>query len=185
MKGTPFYYLIFVLFIDSLTIYKIRKGIDFLTKISNLKLLGNLKLKRFPIFSFIVQNEQTGYYLHHNFVTKLLNDLFGIQSRSGCACAGPYGQELLGISNDLAERYLNFLYNQNEDSDIVDYKSNNVEIFKPGFTRFNFPFFFSEEQANYVLNAIKFVCEHGWEFLPFYEFNIKSGEFIHKDFKVN
>ena len=30
-------------------------------------------------------------------VTVLLNDLFGIQSRAGCSCAGPYGHHLLGI----------------------------------------------------------------------------------------
>ena len=27
----------------------------------------------------------------------LLNDLFGIQARGGCSCAGPYGHRLLGI----------------------------------------------------------------------------------------
>ena len=30
--------------------------------------------------------------LHHNFVSVLLNDLYGIQARGGCACAGPYAQ---------------------------------------------------------------------------------------------
>ena len=29
----------------------------------------------------------------------LLNDLFGIQSRAGCSCAGPYGHRLLGIDH--------------------------------------------------------------------------------------
>ena len=37
--------------------------------------------------------------LHHNFVVALLNDLFGIQSRGGCSCAGPYGHRLLGIDS--------------------------------------------------------------------------------------
>ena len=32
---------------------------------------------------------RSGRYLHHNFVVALLNDLFGIQSRGGCSCAGP------------------------------------------------------------------------------------------------
>ncbi|KAJ1487475.1 hypothetical protein T484DRAFT_3629319 [Baffinella frigidus] len=35
--------------------------------------------------------------LHHNFVVALLNDLFGIQSRGGCSCAGPYGMDLYHI----------------------------------------------------------------------------------------
>jgi len=46
-----------------------------------------------------------GYYLHYNFVVALLNDLFGIQSRGGCMCAGPYGQHLLGIDLDLSHSY--------------------------------------------------------------------------------
>ena len=32
-------------------------------------------------------------YLHWNFVSMLLSDLFGIQTRSGCMCAGPYSMK--------------------------------------------------------------------------------------------
>ncbi|CAI0405330.1 unnamed protein product [Linum tenue] len=35
--------------------------------------------------------------LHGPFVAVLLNDLFGIQARGGCACAGPYGHQLLDV----------------------------------------------------------------------------------------
>jgi selenocysteine lyase/cysteine desulfurase len=45
-----------------------------------------------------------GLYLHHNFVAPLLNDLFGVQSRAGCACSGPYAQALLGIDAPLSAR---------------------------------------------------------------------------------
>jgi selenocysteine lyase/cysteine desulfurase len=34
--------------------------------------------------------EGCGLYLHYNFVCALLNDLFGVQARGGCACAGGY-----------------------------------------------------------------------------------------------
>ena len=43
--------------------------------------------ERLSIVSFVVRHD--GRYLHHNFVVALLNDLFGIQSRGGCSCAGP------------------------------------------------------------------------------------------------
>ena len=46
----------------------------------------------------------SGRYLHHNFVVALLNDLFGIQARGGCSCAGPYGHRLLGIDLDRSQR---------------------------------------------------------------------------------
>jgi selenocysteine lyase/cysteine desulfurase len=36
--------------------------------------------------------------LHGPFVAALLNDLFGIQARGGCACAGPYGHSLLHVN---------------------------------------------------------------------------------------
>ena len=49
-------------------------------------------VSRLPIFSFLVRHRDSGLFLHHNFVCVLLNDLFGIQARGGCACAGPYGQ---------------------------------------------------------------------------------------------
>jgi hypothetical protein len=149
-------------------------------KIPNLILLGNLEVKRLPIFSFLIKNEATGLYLHHNYVTKLLNDLFGIQSRSGCACAGPYAEYLLGINEDLAEKYLTSLSHKNESSARKDcWESSHIEILKPGFTRFNLPFFFDETRVDFVLEAIKFICEHGWKFLPQYNFNIESGKFTH------
>ena len=36
-------------------------------------------------------------FFHHHFLAALINDLLGIQARSGCACAGPYGWQLLGL----------------------------------------------------------------------------------------
>ena len=33
-------------------------------------------------------------YLHYNFVAAVLNDVYGIQARGGCQCAGPYSQVL-------------------------------------------------------------------------------------------
>ena len=36
--------------------------------------------------------------------SRVLNDLFGIQSRGGCSCAGPYGHRLLGIDIETLAR---------------------------------------------------------------------------------
>ena len=58
----------------------------------NLVLLGNVALPRLPIFSFLVRHPTTRQFLHYNFVCAVLNDVFGIQARGGCACAGPYAQ---------------------------------------------------------------------------------------------
>lgn len=43
--------------------------------------------------------------MHHIYAAALLDDLFGIQSRGGCACAGPYAEEVLGINEELAAKF--------------------------------------------------------------------------------
>ena len=55
----------------------------------SIEILGSHEAERLSIVSFVVRHQ--GRYLHHNFVVAVLNDLFGIQSRGGCSCAGPYG----------------------------------------------------------------------------------------------
>ena len=61
--------------------------------------------RRRPALDRVVRRAApSGRYLHHNFVVALLNDLFGIQSRGGCSCAGPYGHRLLGIDLERSPR---------------------------------------------------------------------------------
>lgn len=73
--------------------------------VPELKVLGDTSVSRLPIFSFAVHHAKSNLYLHHNFVCALLNDLYGIQTRSGCACAGPYALDLLGIDEPLALKF--------------------------------------------------------------------------------
>lgn len=58
----------------------------------NMTILGCGSVHRLPIFSFIVTHPTVSKLVHHNFISTLLNDLYGIQTRGGCACAGPYGE---------------------------------------------------------------------------------------------
>ena len=62
--------------------------------VDQLVMVGPRHVPRLPIFSFLIRHPQSGLFLHHYFVSALLNDLFGIQARGGCSCAGPYGQVL-------------------------------------------------------------------------------------------
>ena len=75
-----------------------KKVLPRLTKIPNLVLMGNNNLPKVPIFAFVIRTLD-GKILHPNFVTQLLGDLFGIQTRSGCSCAGMYGLKLLGVDD--------------------------------------------------------------------------------------
>ncbi len=70
----------------------------------NLEVLGSHTADRLSIVSFVVRHGP-GRYLHHDLVVAILNDLFGIQARGGCSCAGPYGHRLLGIDLDRSHRF--------------------------------------------------------------------------------
>jgi selenocysteine lyase/cysteine desulfurase len=119
-----------------------------LFEIGNLHLLGSLHVPRLPIFSFVIRQQETNLLLHHNYVCALLNDLFGIQSRAGCACAGPYAQHLLGIDLALAQEIEEVLM---EDPRLnmhrwkVEFSQR--EVLRPGFVRINFPYFFTDEEV--------------------------------------
>ena len=134
-------------------------------------------IERLSIFSFMIKHPKSGLFLHANFVGVLLNDLFGIQTRSGCACAGPYAANLIGMTQESAKK-MDVILDENDR--LGEYAIRNPEYatakwLKPGFTRFNISFFFEEKKVDYVLNSIKFVCENGWKYLPLYKYDIESG----------
>lgn len=141
-------------------------ALERLSNIDNLYLLGNNRLPKVAIFSFIVKTRY-GKILHPFFVTSLMNDLFGIQTRSGCSCAAMYGQKILGIDLTLSRRYKEALYEGHE-------------LLRMGYTRLNFNYFMSEEDIEYVLSAIEFVCKYGWMFLPSYKFDVDLGIWVHR-----
>ena len=63
-----------------------------LENMPNLILLGPWNVAKLPIISFVIKCPSFFGHglLHHNFVCTVLNDVFGIQSRGGCACAGNF-----------------------------------------------------------------------------------------------
>jgi selenocysteine lyase/cysteine desulfurase len=133
----------------------------------NIEILGNLTSERLSILSFVVRRPG-GRYLHHNFVVALLNDLFGIQSRGGCSCAGPYGHRLLGIDIERSHRF---------EHEILG----GCEGIKPGWVRVSFNYFISEAVFSYLVAAVHFVATHGWALLPEYRFDPYRGLWRHKD----
>ena len=129
--------------------------------------LGNKAADRLSIVSFTVRRPG-GRYLHHNFVVALLNDLFGIQSRGGCSCAGPYGHRLLGIDIERSHEFEREI-------------THGCEGIKPGWVRVNFNYFVSEEVFRYIVQAVAMVADHGWKLVPQYRFDIASGRWRHRD----
>jgi selenocysteine lyase/cysteine desulfurase len=130
-----------------------------------IEILGNLDAERLSIVSFVLRSP-SGRYLHHNFVVAVLNDLFGIQSRGGCSCAGPYGHHLLGIDLDRSE-------------ELTRQIAVGCEGIKPGWVRVNFNYFISPTVFDYLLEAVLMVAREGWRLLPDYRFDPASGMWRH------
>ena len=130
-----------------------------------IEILGNPDAERLSIVSFVVR-APSGRYLHHNFVVALLNDLFGIQSRGGCSCAGPYGHRLLGIDLDRSHEFEREI-------------AHGCEGIKPGWVRINFNYFISETVFRYLLDAVLLVARPGWRLLEDYRFNPATGLWRH------
>ena len=82
--------------IESLEHSYIKRAIERLSALANFEILGSSTAQRLSILSFNIKHQES--VLHYGFVVALLNDIFGIQARGGCSCAGPYGHELLDLS---------------------------------------------------------------------------------------
>ena len=142
----------------------IRRAIAHWQQNPDIEILGNPDLDRLSIVSFVVKHR--GRYLHHNFVVALLNDLFGIQSRGGCSCAGPYGHRLLGIDIEKSHEFEREI-------------SRGCEGIKPGWVRVNFNYFISDAVFEFILDAVAFVATDGWRLLPEYRLDVDSGLWRH------
>jgi selenocysteine lyase/cysteine desulfurase len=142
----------------------VRRAIERWQGNPNIEILGNPELDRLSIVSFVVRHD--GRYLHHNFVVAVLNDLFGIQSRGGCSCAGPYGLRLLGIDTETSREF-------------DRQTALGCEGIKPGWVRVNFNYFISEAVFAFILDAVDLVAREGWRLLPQYRFELSSGVWRH------
>eukprot|EP00397_Hematodinium_sp_SG-2012_P006340 GEMP01006370.1.p1 GENE.GEMP01006370.1~~GEMP01006370.1.p1 ORF type:complete len:635 (+),score=179.06 GEMP01006370.1:1221-3125(+) len=130
--------------------------------IDEIEILGGGVNDGLGIVSFMIRRH--GLYLHYNFVVCLLNDLFGIQSRGGCACAGPFGQKLLGMDVELSQKFEHIL------------ETSGVDVIRPGFVRVGVHYTMSDKDAEVLMDAVCFVATHGWQFLPLYTFDMETGE---------
>ncbi|EAQ67242.1 aminotransferase, putative [Marinomonas sp. MED121] len=135
---------------------------------NGIHVLGTPNTKRLSITSFRVKTEFG--YLHHGLVVSLLNDLFGIQMRAGCSCAGPYGHDLLNIDEDTSLQLVDLIAQDKR--------------FKPGWVRFNLNYFIEEQEAEFILQAIEFVAEHGLQLMALYEYDQVSDLWLYKGEKA-
>jgi selenocysteine lyase/cysteine desulfurase len=137
-----------------------RSALTRLGRHPSIELLGPTDVPRLPIISFNIKR------LHHDFVSALLDHLFGIQNRAGCSCAGPYGHRLLGLSRERSEAFRAFI-------------ARGITAIKPGWVRVTLPYYASEEDIEFLLSAIEFVADHGHDFLQEYRLGWQDGVWHH------
>ncbi|HWO17329.1 MAG TPA: aminotransferase class V-fold PLP-dependent enzyme [Kofleriaceae bacterium] len=143
----------------------VRRALASWSREPNLVILGDQDTQRLPIVSFLVRHH--GAYLHHDFVVALLDDLFGIQARGGCSCAGPYGHRLLGIDPGTSREL---------EREIM----RGSQGIKPGWVRVSFSYHLSQAQLQFLIDAVQLIAAEGWRLLPFYDFDPATGIWRHR-----
>ncbi|RLN56597.1 hypothetical protein BBJ29_005954 [Phytophthora kernoviae] len=93
-------------------------------------------------------------------------DLCGVQVDCGCLYASPSSRRLLELTQE----------------DIIALDQAIVvgnEIFESSGTRISFPYFVEDAEIDYILEALHFLADHGWKFLPKYNISCCTGVWRH------
>ncbi|MFD5825276.1 aminotransferase class V-fold PLP-dependent enzyme [Lentzea sp. NPDC060358] len=130
-----------------------------------IEILGDHRAARLSIVSFLIRSG--GQFLHHDFVVAVLNDLFGVQSRGGCSCAGPYGHRLLGIDTERSDAFHRHV-------------TAGCDGLKPGWVRLNLSYFLTDDVRDYLVEAVRLVARYGHRLLPDYTFDPRTGRWRHR-----
>jgi selenocysteine lyase/cysteine desulfurase len=132
-----------------------------LSKMEKVEILeGDIK-QRLGVISFIVKGA------HHNLIVKLLNDKFGIQTRGGCSCAGPYGHLLLHVDKATSYKILNSIRSGNLSS-------------KPGWIRLSIHPTMTNAEIDFIMDAIELTVCHFEDWMKDYTYDAVSNEYYFK-----
>lgn len=129
----------------------------------NLTLLGTDNPHRLPIYSFLVR-DNSGKPVHQQLFTRMLSDIYGIQARGGCACAGPYAHRLLEIDKESS-------------TELHAALAAGEEMKKPGWVRLNFSYLMSEETVQFIIDSVNELSHRTEEFTRFYNADPATARF--------
>ncbi|WP_150523430.1 aminotransferase class V-fold PLP-dependent enzyme [Roseibium sediminis] len=117
-----------------------------------------------PIFSIRVRDKKKGGYIHQQLVTRMLSDIYGLQVRGGCACAGPYAHRLLGLTEADSEEIRTAILS-------------GEETLKPGWTRLNLSVLASDEKADRIIDAVDTLASEPYPMCELYECDSATARF--------
>lgn len=126
-----------------------------------LHLLGADHAHRLPIFSFRVRDAQ-GREVDPQVFTRMLSDVYGIQARGGCSCAGPYGHRLLGLDRAQSDQIRSQIQNGNHRN-------------KPGWVRLNFSYMMDEATIHHVVRCVNDLSRDLHQYMHHYTVELATG----------
>lgn len=131
-----------------------------LSAIKGLHILSEDLRERLGVFSFYIDN------IHHNLISRLLNDRFGIQVRGGCSCAGTYGHFLLKVDFRLSK-------------EITDRIEAGDLSMKPGWVRVSLHPTMTNSELLYITGSIREIAAKIEEWGKEYVYCKHTNEFNH------
>jgi selenocysteine lyase/cysteine desulfurase len=131
-----------------------------LSEIKGVHILADNVNERLGVFSFYIDN------VHHNLVTRLLNDRFGIQVRGGCSCAGTYGHFLLDVDFSMSK----------EITDKID--AGDLSM-KPGWIRLSLHPTMTDDELLFICDAINQIVTNVKEWQIDYSYDRHTNEYYH------
>ncbi len=133
-------------------------------QVPGLTVLGHEQAPRLPIFSFTVRGA-SGQPVHQQLFTRMLSDVYGIQARGGCACAGSYAHRLLSIDETRSQALLGDLLAGHE-------------LQKPGWVRLNLSYLMAEETVDYILASVVDLVTRAETLAEAYEVDPSTARFL-------
>jgi len=134
-----------------------------LRQIKGLHILADNVEDRLGVISFYVDN------IHFNLIVKLLNDMYGIQTRGGCSCAGTYGHFLLHVDETTSRTI----------TDKIDHGDLSE---KPGWIRLSIHPVMKDQELLFIIESLKDIVNNIEEYSKDYIYSIESNEFYHINF---
>jgi len=137
-----------------------------LPKVKRLQILADNVKDRLGVISFYIEG------IHHNLLTRLLNDLYGIQVRGGCSCAGTYGHFLLNVDYD-------------QSHSITDHIDHGDFSLKPGWVRISIHPTMTNEELSVIIKALHEISNNIDTYQQQYSHCKATNEFFHKKYQKN
>jgi len=92
---------------------------------------------------------------NHNFISEIFSDIFGLQVRSGCFCAGPFSMLLLKLDKKMVDH-------------MTPIMSLGMVKEKPGYIRMDLAFYLEDYEIEYIAKAIALTARYCQNMDPIY-----------------